>query len=103
MPMNSSVRSFLKAQAHALKPVVMVGKGGLDNRIVTAMDQALLSHELVKVKFQAFKDEIRPLAEELAVKTGSELVSIIGFIATFYRVSEGHLIHIPKDLAQKGE
>jgi RNA-binding protein len=101
--MNSSVRSFLKAQAHSLKPVVMVGKSGLEERVIAAMDEALGSHELVKVKFQAFKDEIRPLAEELAVKTKSELVSIIGFIATMYRESEDHLIHIPKDLLKKGE
>ncbi|MDX9823867.1 MAG: YhbY family RNA-binding protein, partial [Sphaerochaeta sp.] len=72
-------------------------------RVIAAMDDALGSHELVKVKFQAFKDEIRPLAEELAVKTGSELVGIIGFIATLYRESEDHLIHIPKDLLKKGE
>ena len=81
----------------------MVGKRGLEERVVAAMNEALGSHELVKVKFQAFKDEIRPLAEELAVKTGSELVSIIGFIATLYRESEDHLIHIPKDLLKKGE
>ncbi|MEA4859047.1 RNA-binding protein YhbY [bioreactor metagenome] len=101
--MNSSVRSFLKAQAHTLKPIVMIGKGGLDQRVIAAMDQALTSHELVKVKFQAFKDEMRPLAEDLAQKTGSSLVSIIGFIATFYRESEEHLIHIPRDLATKGD
>ena len=83
--MNSSVRSFLKAQAHSLKPIVMVGKNGLEERVIAA------------------KDEIRPLAEELAVKTGSELVGIIGFIATLYRESEDHLIHIPKDLLKKGE
>ena len=101
--MNSSVRSFLKTQAHELKPIVMVGKGGLDGRIIAATDAALLSHELVKVKFQAFKEEIRPLSEQLAQQTNSELVSIIGFIATLYRESDEHLIHIPKELASKGE
>jgi len=101
--MNSSVRSFLKAEAHDLKPVVMIGKGGLDGRVVSALDEALASHELVKVKFQAFKDEKRELSEQIALQTKSELVSIIGFIATFYRQSEDHLIHIPKELQQKGE
>jgi RNA-binding protein len=101
--MNSSVRSFLKAQAQELKPIVMVGKGGVDPRIITALNEALASHELVKVKFQAFKDEKRELSEELAAKTDSALVSIIGFIATFYRAGEAHLIHIPKSLVEKGE
>jgi RNA-binding protein len=101
--MNSSVRSFLKANAQNLKPIVMVGKGGVDQRIVTALDEALTSHELVKVKFQAFKDEKRTLAEQLAVDTKSELIGIMGFIATFYRDSENHLMHFPKELLRKGE
>ncbi|MGE4453783.1 MAG: YhbY family RNA-binding protein [Sphaerochaeta sp.] len=101
--MNSSVRNFLRSQAHPLKPIVMIGKEGLDERIVKAMNEALESHELVKVKFQAFKDELRPLSEQLAERTGSEVVSIIGFIATFYKASEEHLIHIPRELLRKGE
>jgi RNA-binding protein len=101
--MNSIVRSFLKAKAQELKPVVMVGKGGLDQRIIKALDEALASHELVKVKFQAFKDEKRELSEELALKTESDLVSIIGFIATFYRPGDQHIINIPRDLLNKGE
>lgn len=101
--MNSSVRNFLRSQAHSLKPIVMVGKEGVDDRVVSALNEALSSHELVKVKFQAQKDEMRPLSEQLAQKTDSDLISIIGFIATFYRESEEHLIHIPKELARKGE
>ena len=99
--MHSSVRAFLKAQAHPLKPIVMVGKGGLSEQVVQALDEALTSHELVKVKFQAHKDEIRPIAESLAVQTGSDLVSIIGFIATFYRGSDEHFIRIPPKLLPK--
>lgn len=101
--MNSSVRNFLRSQAHSLKPIVMVGKEGVDDRVVFALNEALSSHELVKVKFQAQKDEMRPLSEQLAQKTDSDLISIIGFIATFYRESEEHLIHIPRELARKGE
>jgi len=81
----------------------MVGKEGVDDRVVSALNEALSSHELVKVKFQAQKDEMRPLSEQLAQKTDSDLISIIGFIATFYRESEEHLIHIPRELARKGE
>lgn len=101
--MNSSVRSFLRAHAHSLKPIVMVGKGGLSEAVVQALDEALTSHELVKVKFQAHKDEVRPIAESLAEQTKSDLVSIIGFIATFYRGSDEHLIRIPLELLAKGK
>jgi RNA-binding protein len=80
----------------------MIGKEGVDERVVNALIEALSSHELVKVKFQAFKDELRPLSEQLAERTGSELVSIIGFIATFYKGSEEHVIHIPRELMREG-
>ena len=101
--MNSSVRNFLRSQAHSLKPIVMVGKESVDGRVVSALNEALSSHELVKVRFQAHKDEMRPLCEQLAQKTESDLIGIIGFIATFYRESEEHLIPIPKELSRKGE
>ncbi|HPZ16558.1 MAG TPA: YhbY family RNA-binding protein [Sphaerochaeta sp.] len=96
--MNSKTRAYLKSLAHPIKATVMVGKGGVDERIYASLDESLASHELVKVKFQALKDQVRPLSEELASNTGSDLVSVIGFIATFYRPSEERLIVIPKEL-----
>ncbi len=96
--MNSKTRAYLKSLAHPIKPTVMVGKGGVDSRIYASLDESLASHELVKVKFQAQKDQVRPLSEDLATNTSSQLVSIIGFIATFYRPSDEHLIVIPKEL-----
>ena len=96
--MNSKTRAYLKSIAHPIKPTVMVGKGGVDGRVYASLEESLASHELVKVKFQAQKDQIRPLSEDLARNSKSELVSIIGFVATFYRPSEERLIVIPRDL-----
>jgi putative YhbY family RNA-binding protein len=45
-------RRELKAQAHALSPVVMIGKSGLSASVVEELDRALLSHELIKIKVQ---------------------------------------------------
>ncbi len=99
--MNSSVRNFLRSQAHSLKPIVMVGKEGADDRVVSALKEALSSHELVKVKFQAQKDEMRTLSEQLAQKTESDLISIIGFIATFYRESRSISYIFPRNLPER--
>ncbi len=96
--MNSKTRAYLKMLAHSVKPTVMVGKGPVDERIWASLEESLVSHELVKVKFQAQKEQIRPLSEDLALHTQSDLISIIGFIATFYRPSEQHLIVIPREL-----
>jgi RNA-binding protein len=86
--------------AHKLQPIVMVGKEGLSENVVKALDEALACHELVKVKFQANKEDAREISENLAKKTKSEVVAIIGFTAVFYRKSENELIEIPKSLTR---
>jgi RNA-binding protein len=79
---------YLKSIAHHLKPLVQVGKLGVSDNLITAMDQALEKHELVKVKFVDLKDEKVEISDILAEKTTSALVGIIGNIATFYRKSK---------------
>ena len=79
-------RRHLRALAHALHPLVQVGKGGLDDGLIAAVDRALADHELVKVKVGehagASRDE---LGEELAKQTKSEVAQIIGNIVLLYR------------------
>lgn len=62
-----------------------LGKNGLTAQFVTTIDGLLAHHELVKIKFLDFKDEKREMAEELAARTRSELVRVIGNNAIFYR------------------
>ncbi len=99
--MNSSVRNFLRASAHELKPVVMVGKEGVDARITKALDEALASHELVKVKFQAHKEDAAELAVALAESAGAEVVTVIGFTGIFFRQNKDpqkRVVTIPASL-----
>jgi RNA-binding protein len=79
----------------------MVGKGGVNDSIVAALNEALDHHELVKVKFQDFKDSVRTLSDELASKTSSEVVSMVGFTAVLFRQDSKNpdrLIKIPSSL-----
>lgn len=98
--MKSNVRNYLRAMAHDLQPIVMVGKDGLSENVVKALDEALACHELVKVKFQANKEETRDISENLAMKTKSDVISVIGFTSVFYKKSEKELIEIPKSLTR---
>jgi len=82
---SSKERAALRSQAQSISPVVMVGHEGITAGVVAALDSALTDHELVKVRFQDFKEEVRPLSEELSEKTQSLLVSVTGFTAVFYR------------------
>ena len=63
----------------------MVGHDGITEGVVEALDKALTDHELVKVRFQDFKEQTKDLSNELASKTDSLLVSTTGFTAVFYR------------------
>lgn len=75
----------LKSMGQLLSPVVHVGKGGLTDALVATVDQALKDHELIKVRFEALKEQKKALAPELAGRTGSKLVQRVGNVAVLYR------------------
>ena len=84
--MKGSERAELRAEAHHLDPTVHVGQHGLTPALVSSLDDALRTRELVKVKLGKGA-EVKPkeAAGELASATGSEVVQVIGRTATFYR------------------
>lgn len=75
----------LKAMAQRLEPIAFVGKAGVTDAWLTGLEQALNDHELIKIKFVAFKDERKTLAAEIAMRSQSELVWIVGHVAVLYR------------------
>jgi RNA-binding protein len=81
---NAQTR-VLKAQAQRLKATLKVGKEGLSPQFVAALDNALKHHELVKVKFDGFKEQKKELTPELAEKSGSHLVTRVGNVVVLYR------------------
>ena len=85
--MTSAQRAFLRSQAQTIGSVVMVGRDGLSENVVSALDDALDCHELVKVRFQAHKDEVQSISRELEERSASALVSVTGFTAVFFRES----------------
>ncbi|MBV8757422.1 MAG: ribosome assembly RNA-binding protein YhbY [Deltaproteobacteria bacterium] len=79
-------RRHLRALAHPLKPLVQVGKGGIDDGLVAAVDQALADHELIKVKVgESAGLERHDVAEELAQKTHSQVAQVLGNTVLLYR------------------
>jgi RNA-binding protein len=78
-------RRHLRGLAHPLRPVVMIGKEGLTEAVVAKTDAELLAHELIKIRFQAAKDEKRYLLHELAVQTRAELVGMVGHVGILFR------------------
>lgn len=83
--LTSKQRKQLEKHAHSLEPVVIIGSNGLTGQVIEMVSKSLDSHELLKVKFNDFKDEKRELTEEIVDKTGSTLVRIIGNVAILFR------------------
>jgi len=96
-------RRHLRALAHPLKPLVQVGKGGIDDGLIAAVDQALADHELIKVKVgeNAGMDR-HEVAEQLAGKTNSQVAQVLGNTVLLYRPDpEDPTIELPA--AAKGD
>ena len=85
MKLKGSRRAYLSRMAHELNPVVMIGGEGVTPGVLRAVEEALESHELIKVKFQDHKEVRRTLAPGIAEETDATLVRIIGNIAVYYR------------------
>lgn len=84
-PLSNSTISKLKGLAQRLEPVLALGKAGATDAFLKSLGEALAQHELVKIKFAAFKDERKTIAPQLAEKTGSQLIWIVGHVAVFFR------------------
>ncbi|EGJ27158.1 ribosome assembly RNA-binding protein YhbY [Streptococcus porcinus] len=86
--LTSKQRAFLKAEAHSLKPIVQIGKNGLNNQVKTSVRHALDARELIKVTLLQNTDEnIHDVAETLEDEIGCETVLKIGRILILYKVS----------------
>ena len=78
-------RKELKARAHDLNPVVMIGAKGLTDEVVKEVDLALKAHELIKVRALLERDDREVAFKALCERTGAEAVQHIGKIFILYR------------------
>lgn len=84
--LNGKQVQKLRALGHGLDPIVQIGKEGLTDGVTKALDGALESHELVKVKLGSSAPEDRhDAAEALAKRTRSQLVQVLGKVILLYR------------------
>ena len=75
-------RQALKARAHGLKPVVLLGSAGLSPSVVQEIDRALLAHELIKVKVPGDdRTEREEIFASLAASLSAARVQAIGDLA----------------------
>ncbi|HGD0215146.1 TPA: ribosome assembly RNA-binding protein YhbY [Streptococcus agalactiae] len=86
--LTSKQRAFLKSEAHSMKPIIQIGKNGLNDQIKTSVRNALDARELIKVTFLQNTDEdIHDVAEVLEDEIGCDTVLKIGRILILYKES----------------
>jgi RNA-binding protein len=78
-------KKYLRGIAHGLKPVVQIGREGVTEGVIRAVDEGLFRHELIKIKFNDFRDQKEAITGEVMIKTNSEFVGMIGHTVVLYR------------------
>lgn len=79
-------RRYLRSLGHDLKPIVQVGKHGIDDGVVAAVEQALADHELVKLRLgETAGLDRHDAARAIAHRTGSEVAQVLGNTLLLYR------------------
>lgn len=89
LSLNPAQRRFLRAQAHGLNPVVLVGDAGLSEAVLKEIDASLKAHELIKVKVAGDDREARQhMLETICQSLDAAPVQHIGKTLVIYKPAE---------------
>jgi putative YhbY family RNA-binding protein len=84
--LTPSERRALRARAHGLAPIVMIGSAGLTPAVLKEIDIALKSHELIKIRMLGDDRAARAGAfERICMALHASPVQLIGKILVVYR------------------
>jgi putative YhbY family RNA-binding protein len=85
-PLAPARRSELRAQAHKLDPVVIIGDKGLTDLVVAEIDRSLKAHELIKVRAATDDRKARESwMAEICERLQAHAVQLIGKVLVIYR------------------
>lgn len=86
MTLTPKEKQRLKALAHALKPIILIGNNGVSEAVKKEINRALTDHELIKIRIPIQDRELRKqLFLEICQSEQAELVQLIGNIGVVYR------------------
>jgi len=84
--LSAAERKALKARAHPLKPIVMIGDAGLSPGVLAEVERGLNSHELIKIRVAVDdRDGRDALLAEICAAVGASAVQHIGKILVIWR------------------
>lgn len=86
--LNSRQRAQLRGLANSLDTIFQIGKGSVTENTVKQVDDALEARELIKLRvLETSPVSSREAADEIAEKTHSDVVQVIGTRFVLYRES----------------
>jgi RNA-binding protein len=96
MSLTESQCKHLRGLGHGLKPLVLVGAGGLSDAVLAEIDRTLAHHELIKIRVRSGgRQERDSLIGEIVARTAAELIQRVGNMALIYRPAEEPRIKLP--------
>lgn len=94
--LSGNQKRYLRGLAHHRNPVVTIGANGVSEAVVAEIDQALLHHELIKIKLPAVDGgSRRSILEQVCAATGADPVQTIGRVGVIYRPAPEPSITVP--------
>lgn len=77
--LNSKQRAKLRGIASTYETIFQIGKGGISDTLISQVEDALRKRELIKLRvLDNSMYSSREAAEEIAEKTGADVVQVIG-------------------------
>ena len=83
--LTAAERKKLRGLAHALRPLVQLGREGLSPGALREIDRGLSSHELIKIRLSGERVVRAEQAQEIAAATHSGIAGAIGMVVILYR------------------
>ncbi|MEJ7484002.1 ribosome assembly RNA-binding protein YhbY [Staphylococcus hominis] len=82
-------KRYLRSLAHNIDPIFQIGKAGINDNMISQIDETLENRELIKIHIlQNNFDDKNDLAQTLSQATNSEVVQVIGSMIVIYRESQ---------------
>lgn len=82
-------KRYLRSLAHNIDPIFQIGKAGINDNMISQIDETLENRELIKIHIlQNNFDDKNDLAKTLSQATNSEVVQVIGSMIVIYRESQ---------------
>ncbi len=86
MNLTGKQKAKLKSIGQTQKVMVQIGDKGVTENVINSLNEALEAHELIKISIQHPQRDVRKeMIAELAQKSESHIVNIIGKTALLFK------------------